>query len=113
MCVASHKLSMLRIQFSFRVWISSENAAKVVDRKFRIVHAPSDYFYLVSRVVPAINSVLIYFVYRIAAVADGLQTIRLGRSLHTFYDPVEHSIASGIAGVTRSKRGRRCPSSTI
>jgi len=30
-----------------RVWISSTNAAKVASHGFRIVHAPSDYFYLV------------------------------------------------------------------
>ena len=29
------------------VWISSANAAKVVEKNFRLVHAPSDYFYLV------------------------------------------------------------------
>ncbi|KAJ7205637.1 N-acetylhexosaminidase [Mycena rebaudengoi] len=28
------------------VWISSQNAAKVAAKNFRIVHAPSDYFYL-------------------------------------------------------------------
>jgi len=28
------------------VWISSQNAAKVASKGFRIVHAPSDYFYL-------------------------------------------------------------------
>ncbi|KAI1788839.1 beta-hexosaminidase [Ganoderma leucocontextum] len=28
------------------VWISSANAAKVVEKNFRLVHAPSDYFYL-------------------------------------------------------------------
>ena len=29
------------------VWISSANAAAVVEKNFRLVHAPSDYFYLV------------------------------------------------------------------
>ncbi|KAI4525031.1 glycoside hydrolase family 20 protein [Schizophyllum commune Loenen D] len=28
------------------VWVSSENAAKVAEKKFKIVHGPSDYFYL-------------------------------------------------------------------
>ncbi|PIL35147.1 hypothetical protein GSI_02936 [Ganoderma sinense ZZ0214-1] len=28
------------------VWISSANAAAVVEKNFRLVHAPSDYFYL-------------------------------------------------------------------
>lgn len=30
-----------------RVWISSASAAKVVERDFRLIHVPSDYFYLV------------------------------------------------------------------
>ena len=30
-----------------RVWISSANAAKVAAKNFRIVHGPSDFFYLV------------------------------------------------------------------
>ena len=30
------------------VWISSANAAAVAEKNFRIVHGPSDYFYLVS-----------------------------------------------------------------
>jgi len=30
-----------------RVWISSSTAAKVIRKGYRIVHAPSDYFYLV------------------------------------------------------------------
>ena len=29
------------------VWISSEDAAAVAQRGFRLIHAPSDYFYLV------------------------------------------------------------------
>ncbi|KAG6844063.1 hypothetical protein H0H87_010061 [Tephrocybe sp. NHM501043] len=33
------------------VWISSENAAKVAAKDFRIVHTPSDYFYLVKTFV--------------------------------------------------------------
>ncbi|KAK7054361.1 Glucosamine-6-phosphate isomerase (Glucosamine-6-phosphate deaminase) (GNPDA) (GlcN6P deaminase) [Paramarasmius palmivorus] len=32
--------------YLYRVWRSSENAASVVARNIRIVHAPSDYFYL-------------------------------------------------------------------
>ncbi|KAL1657961.1 glycoside hydrolase family 20 protein [Schizophyllum commune] len=28
------------------VWISSENAAKIAEKNFKIVHGPSDYFYL-------------------------------------------------------------------
>jgi hexosaminidase len=31
-----------------RVWISSADAAAVAARNFRIIHAASDYFYLVS-----------------------------------------------------------------
>lgn len=31
-----------------RVWISSKHAAKVAKKGFRVVHAPSDYFYLVN-----------------------------------------------------------------
>ena len=31
-----------------RVWISSQNAAAVTAKGLRIVHAPSDYFYLVT-----------------------------------------------------------------
>lgn len=31
-----------------RVWISSDDAAAVVQQGYRIVHAPSNYFYLVS-----------------------------------------------------------------
>lgn len=31
----------------FRVWISSANAAAITAKGFRLVHSPSDYFYLV------------------------------------------------------------------
>ena len=31
------------------VWISSQDAAAVAEKGFRLVHGPSDYFYLVSR----------------------------------------------------------------
>lgn len=34
-----------------RIWISSEDALAVAERGFRIVHAPSNYFYLVSCLV--------------------------------------------------------------
>jgi hypothetical protein len=37
-----------------RVWISSEHAASVAAQNFRIVHAPSDYFYLVC--IPSCSS---------------------------------------------------------
>lgn len=30
------------------VWLSSDSAKKVADKGFRLVHASSDYFYLVS-----------------------------------------------------------------
>lgn len=30
-----------------RVWISSANAAAIAAKNFRIVHGPSDFFYLV------------------------------------------------------------------
>ena len=32
----------------FRVWISSQDAAAVAAKGFHVVHAPTDYFYLVS-----------------------------------------------------------------
>ena len=32
--------------FYFRIWISSEDAAAVAEKNFRIVHVPSNYFYL-------------------------------------------------------------------
>jgi hypothetical protein len=37
-----------------RVWISSTDAVSVVQKGFRIVHAPSDYFYLVRETRPSI-----------------------------------------------------------
>ena len=32
------------------MWISSANAAAVAEKNFRIVHGPSDFFYLVSSI---------------------------------------------------------------
>lgn len=43
--VLDHNIT-LRNDTVVMVWISSENAAKVAAKNFRIVHAPSDYFYL-------------------------------------------------------------------
>jgi hypothetical protein len=34
-----------------RVWISSENAKAVAAKGYRVVHAASDYFYLVSPIL--------------------------------------------------------------
>ena len=39
-------------QFANRVWISSQDAAAVAAKGFRIVHSPSDYFYLVTIEIP-------------------------------------------------------------
>ncbi|KAJ7600334.1 glycoside hydrolase family 20 protein [Mycena floridula] len=43
--VLEHNLT-LSVDTLVMVWISSANAAAVAAKKFRIVHAPSDYFYL-------------------------------------------------------------------
>jgi hexosaminidase len=57
---------------SSRVWISSADAAQVAEKGFRIVHAPSNYFYLVSR--PQLLEFLVsYF------VPPGLRCWRLAR----------------------------------
>lgn len=59
---------------SNRVWISSANAAAVAEKNFRIVHGPSDYFYLVRdfplHAVQNLNSCVLD---RIAAQANGLE----------------------------------------
>lgn len=31
------------------IWMNSTDARRVLDKGFRIVHAPADYFYLVNR----------------------------------------------------------------
>ncbi|KIM78410.1 glycoside hydrolase family 20 protein [Piloderma croceum F 1598] len=43
--VLEHNVT-LRNDTVVMVWISSANAAKVASKGFRIIHAPSDYFYL-------------------------------------------------------------------
>lgn len=57
---------------SNRVWISSANAAAVAEKNFRIVHGPSDYFYLVRdfilHVVRNLNSLILD---RIVVQANG------------------------------------------
>lgn len=35
------------VTLASRVWISSEHAASIASKNFRLVHGPSDYFYLV------------------------------------------------------------------
>lgn len=40
------------------VWISSEDAAAVAQKGFRLVHQPSDYFYLVPLKLPSHWSVI-------------------------------------------------------
>ena len=37
------------------VWISSEDAAAVAEKNFRLVHSPSDYFYLVGGMLYAMR----------------------------------------------------------
>ena len=36
------------------IWINSADARKVLDKGFMIIHAASDYFYLVSQLPPYI-----------------------------------------------------------
>ena len=36
--------------FLFSVWISSDNVKAVVDKGFKLIHAASDFFYLVSSI---------------------------------------------------------------
>jgi hexosaminidase len=43
-----------------RVWISSQHAASVAAKNFHIVHAPSDYFYLVSSALLLLLKVAAY-----------------------------------------------------
>ena len=49
MYVVFHCSSLVSVFTSYiRVWISSQNAAAVTAKGLRIVHSPSDYFYLVT-----------------------------------------------------------------
>ena len=54
------------------MWISSANAAAVTKKGYRIVHAPSDYFYLVSSFAFLFNLVL-KGAFRTAELEDGLE----------------------------------------
>lgn len=40
------------------VWISSANVAAVVNKGYRVIHAPSDYFYLVRLTFRLISDLL-------------------------------------------------------
>ena len=59
------------------MWISSANAAAVTKKGYRIVHAPSDYFYLVSSFAFLFNLVL-KGAFRTAELEDGLKVTQLG-----------------------------------
>lgn len=67
-----------------RVWISSQNAAAVAAKGLRLVHAPSDYFYLVHMigfVITTTNHGLInLFTTRIAEPVNGSVTILEGKN---------------------------------
>ena len=76
------------------VWISSQNVKAVAEKGFKLIHAASDYFYLV-RPVPspslpptASSLTLTHTPHRIAATAAGSATS-----------------PRGTAGATRSRRG--------
>lgn len=70
-----------------RVWISSADAAAVAEKGFRIIHAPSNYFYLVSsRVLLTVKTSLSYH-HRIAVPVDGWEVTQLGSSSsHRLFD---------------------------
>ena len=44
-----------------RVWISSDNVKAVAEKGFKLVHAASDYFYLVSRSPDFVINYLLYY----------------------------------------------------
>ena len=56
------------------VWISSANAAAVVEKNFRLVHGPSDFFYLVRAVVLSLITGSLRLC-RTAVLANGSVTI--------------------------------------
>jgi hypothetical protein len=69
-----------------RVWISSEDAAAVAEKGFRIVQAPSNYFYLVGlplmlQVVLCMPRSHITYNSRIVVLVNGLEMIRPGKHL--------------------------------
>ena len=49
--VQINSLCMAYLLIMTSVWISSANAAAVAAKNFRLVHGPSDYFYLVGVVL--------------------------------------------------------------
>ena len=53
-----------------RVWISSEDAASVAELGYRMVHAPSNYFYLV-RVILFLTHMFLIRIPRTVVLAHG------------------------------------------
>lgn len=72
----------LTSSFGNRVWISSTHVASVAAKNFRIVHAASDYFYLVSP--PCVgDNVTSLLLLRIVVREDGLGTTLQGGQMST------------------------------
>lgn len=76
-CLLPHHISLPLL----RVWISSANAAAVAEKNFRIVHGPSDFFYLVSVQHTIKKPVLNIYFGRIAEPVNGSVLILLGKCL--------------------------------
>jgi hypothetical protein len=109
MCVHS-KPDLFDFYLNFstcRVWISSEDAAAVAEKNFRIVHAPSNYFYL------ACHCRYVWYMYlhfcRIAAPVNGWATVLLCNFFRlSAYPTVLIIVFTVTAGVTPSRRGKGC-----
>jgi hypothetical protein len=61
-----------------RVWISSEDALAVVERGFRVIQVPSNYFYLVSSCVLHTHPLVDHA--RIVVPVNGWEVTQVGES---------------------------------
>lgn len=89
--VLSHNVTLPKDTITL-VWISSANVASVVNEGYRVIHAASDFFYLVcfTLYIPRVLY-LLWIISRIAEVEDGLDLSQ-----------------RGTAGAIHSRPGKRC-----
>ena len=73
--VLNYAVSSLSPETLVMVWISSAHAAAIAAQNYRIIHAPSDYFYLVSLSAASPHLIVTQFEYL------ALRPRRVGRRL--------------------------------
>ncbi len=77
--VLSHNVSLSTKDTRVLVWISSDNVKAVVEKGFKVIHAASDYFYLVRPRFALRYSSHCPSLTRICLVFSGLRSRRVGR----------------------------------